>query len=474
MNLITGIKNMAPPRAKYFLLLGMLMLTHLFIVAQNMNIISGGLTIGSGSSINAGGTITVGSGTTITNNSTILLTGDWTNNGGTYTGAGGTVHFKGAAAQSINGSIASHTLNNVVVNQSPASTVSMTKDLMLSGSLSFTSGKLIINSNLLTLGGAVTNTVAQGLIGSNTSSIMIQRRIAAGILSFDQTTATVTNVLRNLTLDSNATATLGNALNIAAGTTTAPGTVTLDSASTLTTGDFLTLKSDASGTSRIAQIPVNGAGVALGAFSGKVMVERYVSSKRAWRLVGVPLQNTGAAETTIWNAWQEGANNTVDLSTGGNYPTDNQNPVPGFGTHVTCDQGMYNPATTGFDAASRFSASLLSYTGTNWGGRPTNTKTTYITSQPGWMLFVRGSRAVNLSFAQAAASDPTVTRVKGLLITGKQTFTTLANPSGYTLLSNPFASGIDLTKCTLNGAAIPGYYVWDPYILSALNVGAYT
>jgi len=447
-----------------------------FTSAQNIHITGGGLTVATGTGINISGSVTVGATATVTNNSNILLTGDWTNNGGTYTGATGTVTFRGAAAQLINGSAPSHTFNNVTINQSTASTVDMNASTTVAG-LTFTNGKITIGANTLTIGGAVTNTVTGGLRGSSNSSLAIAASNTAGTLSFDQTTVGTTNVLRSFTLNSSSSATIGNRLDIAAGTTTLPGTLSLASGATLTTGDFVTLKSNASGTSRVAEIPVDGAGGALATISGKVVVERWVSSRRAWRLLCVPLQNTGAAETSIWNAFQEGTNNTVDLTTGGTYATDNQDPNPGFGTHVTCDRNIYNSTTDGFDAASRFNASLLVHNGTDWGGRPLNTKSTFVTSKPGWMIFVRGSRAVNLSLAQYAASDVSVLRTKGLLMTGRQTTITVTNPSGYNLINNPYASSIDLTQCTLNAVAISGigYYLWDPYILGTFGtVGGYT
>jgi hypothetical protein len=470
------IKQILVGSYKQALFLGFISISVLFAKAQNMHLTGGGITVGTGATINIVGSVTVGNTSTVTNNSSIILTGNWTNNGGTYTGSTGTVSFKGAAAQAINGTASSHTFNHVVINQSPAATVDMNAAVNVAN-LTFTSGKLSIGSNTLGIGGTITNSVTGGLKGSSSSSITIAASNAAGTMSFDQTTLGTTNVLRNLTLNTSASTSIGNVLNLAAGTTTAPGTLTLANGAVLTTNDILTLKSNASGTSRVAEIPVNGSGVAQATITGKVTVERWVSSRRAWRLICVPVQNTGVAETSIWNAWQEGANNTVDLTTGGSYSTDNNDPNPGFGTHVTCDKGIYNSTTDGFDAASRFNASLLTHNGTDWGGRPLNTKSTYITSQPGWMIFVRGSRAVNLSLAQYATSDVTVLRPKGLLMTGRQTTTTVTNPSGYNLINNPYASGIDLTQCTLNGSAIStiGYYLWDPYILGTFTtVGGYT
>ena len=458
----------------------LLLLIKLFFIqvagAQNMHIVGGGITVGTGGTINVIGSITLGNTSTVTNNSNILLTGNWTNNGATYTGSTGTVSFMGTTTQQINGTATSHTFNHVVINQTPSAVVEMNADVNLKN-LIFTSGKLSIGSNTLGIGGAVTNTVAQGLKGSNNSNISIIASNAAGTLSFDQAIPDTSNVIRSFLLNAGASTTIGNKLNIAAGTTTQPGTLTLANNSVLSTNDLLTLKSNASGTSRVAEIPVNGFGVAQATITGKVTVERWISARRAWRLLCMPLQHTGIAQTSIWNTWQEGTNNTVDLTTGGSYATDNNDINPGFGTHITCDNGVYNATTDGFDAASRYKASLLTHNGTDWSGRPLNTKSTYGTSMPGWMIFVRGSRAVNLALAQYAISNSTVLRSTGLLNTGRQTTTTVTNPSGYNLINNPYASGIDLTQCTLNGSAIStiGYYLWDPYILGAFTtVGGYT
>jgi len=264
LNKIHGITNRFACRGAFLSCL--ICFCTMYATAQNINITGGGLTVGNGATINIPGNITVGNTTTVTNNSSILLTGNWTNNGGTYTGATGTVTFRGAAIQLINGSAASHLFNNVVINQSPASTVDMNANTTVAG-LTFTNGKITIGANTLTIGGAVTNTVTGGLRGSSNSSLAIAASNTAGTLSFDQTTVGTTNILRNFSLNSSSTATIGNRLDITAGTTTLPdtppGTLSLASGATLTTGDLITLKSNASSTSRVAEIPVDGAGVAL-------------------------------------------------------------------------------------------------------------------------------------------------------------------------------------------------------------------
>ncbi|CAF0860022.1 unnamed protein product [Rotaria sordida] len=126
----------------------------------------------------------------------------------------------------------------------------------------------------------------------------------------------------NLTLNNS-----GGAI-INSGMVSITGTLT-PTLGTLTTGGFLTLKSDANGTARIA--PVTGA------ISGNVTVERYIpAGKRGFRL----LTPTVTTTTFIKGNWQEGANNTSLLY------ASNQNPVAGYGTHITGSATGLN----GFDA----------------------------------------------------------------------------------------------------------------------------
>ncbi|MEO6719375.1 MAG: DUF2341 domain-containing protein, partial [Ferruginibacter sp.] len=107
------------------------------------------------------------------------------------------------------------------------------------------------------------------------------------------------NSILNLVINNNVT--LG-------GAATVTGALTFGSSNqTFTTGDMLTLSSSASGTARIAPIPVDVAGVATSFISGKVIVERYIPTPRAWRLLTAPLSGTG----NIYDSWQNGGVYTV-------------------------------------------------------------------------------------------------------------------------------------------------------------------
>lgn len=82
------------------------------------------------------------------------------------------------------------------------------------------------------------------------------------------------------------------------------GTLSFDaSGKTLKTGGTLTLKSTDADTARIADITSN-ATISGNVVSGTVTIERYISPKRAWHLLAVPIAATGAP--SINAAWQQG------------------------------------------------------------------------------------------------------------------------------------------------------------------------
>ena len=98
------------------------------------------------------------------------------------------------------------------------------------------------------------------------------------------------NALKNLIISNTNAAgvTLGGALDIY-GSLTYSGT-----GKKLTTNDMLTLKSTASNTAWVGDMTGN-------TITGKVTVERYISARKAWRLLSVPTNTT----QTIQQAWQE-------------------------------------------------------------------------------------------------------------------------------------------------------------------------
>ncbi len=208
---------------------------------------------------------------------------------------------------------------------------------------------------------------------------------------------------------------------------------------------YLTLKSDANNTARVAPItsPI------VPAISGEVTVERYNSARKAWRLLAIPTQST----QTIKQAWQEGA---LD---------GNDNPLPGFGIQITGPAGT----SAGFDLYSA-TPSMKTYVpvSDSWAGVP-NTNTLQIKSTEAYMTFIRGDRLAN-SFNSAPTE--TTLRTKGDLYTGDQpALNVLADK--YAAIGNPYASPVDFTNITKTGGVDDKFYAWDPFIAGNYGYGGY-
>ena len=301
-------------------------------------------------------------------------------------------------------------------------------------------GTISLNGFALTTNGAISGTGT--FTGSSASGLIIAG--TAGTLNFTPGSS----VLKDLTLNTGATATLGTALDIAAGTT--PGTVIINSGATLTSGGNLTLKSDDNGTARV--------GNSAGNISGNVTVERNIKNAghRAWHLLST---NTTSAQT-IFDTWQEGGGPIVA----------NQ------GTLVTSD--LYN-GTNGFDMTS-VSSSILTHnqgglSGPSWNYNLSNTNSIVWSSYPGYMLFVRGDRNYTPTLPNPTATNATVLHSTGLLKQGTQAAVTVsATGTGRTLAGNPFASSIDMDAVFTGTANLnQEMYVWDPSLTGNYGVGGF-
>lgn len=250
--------------------------------------------------------------------------------------------------------------------------------------------------------------------------------------------ALVDNTVRNLTIYHVGTL----------GSTTIEGPLSLTgildiNGGILNTGGFLTLKSTDGATAMVAEVD----GI-LAAINGDVTVERYISGKRAFRLISP--STTGG---TINSNWQEGG------STGA-----------GFGTHITGAGGAAN----GFDATTTNNASLFTHTNTDatWQA-VTNTTTGTLTAGTPYRLLVRGDRTVNLA-SNTSAATPTVLRTTGTLATGNVVVTDFGPDGGdFSMVGNPYQAIVDMgaVLADANNLNTDFYYVWDP----TLNTrGAYT
>lgn len=194
-------------------------------------------------------------------------------------------------------------------------------------------------------------------------------------------------------------------------------------------GNNVTLKSNATSTGIIG----NGNTIL---DATNVTIERYITNRRAWRLLSAPL--AAATAPTILNSWQEGVE-------GGN-------PNSGFGTWITAPKGAMN----GYDSYSP-SVSIKFWNNTAWGNID-NTIVPKVTDFGGaWHLFVRGDKSV----IGNGPSTSTTLRMTGTLNQGNVNNVGAAGAS-MSLIGNPYPSPVDYEQVFLgNGSTYSTIYVWD-------------
>jgi len=330
-------------------------------------------------------------------------------------------------------------LSTLQINSS-GQVVTMGNDLVMNSTLTFTAGKLSINGKTLTLKGLVTNTVTGGLIAGSTSNLIVNGTVSP-TLSFDQTTPGTTNVINNLTINSNAqTVTLSNALRLV-------GTHT-PTAGVFASGGNYTIASTASGTACIAAGSTSG-----GYITGDVTVERYIpqNTNRAWRLLASPTSGQ-----TIHEAWQE--NQAAGV-----------NGIPGYGTNITTRDASW--ASNGFDFQTP-NYSLYAYDASTDELLPVLSTAGAISNEPGYFIYIRGSRSVTPSSSIAAVNSTTL-RTKGSLYMGNRPAVNVAADK-FGMVGNPYASAIDLRNVAASGGCVgTSFYVWDPKLEGSYSIGAY-
>ncbi|HNP55229.1 MAG TPA: hypothetical protein PKK69_11430, partial [Ferruginibacter sp.] len=164
--------------------------------------------------------------------------------------------YVSTAGAGVTGNGLPTTMNNLTINNASGVTLfAGSTTYTVSGTLRLTSGAFVINGNNL----AVNNVVrTSGTFSSNANSSLtisgtnVPLYFTAGF-----------RFIKNLTLNTNATASLGSDLDVVGGSSF--GTVSIGSGATLTTNNRLTLRSNATGTARVAEIPSNpSTGTALG------------------------------------------------------------------------------------------------------------------------------------------------------------------------------------------------------------------
>ncbi len=214
----------------------------------------------------------------------------------------------------------------------------------------------------------------------------------------------------------------------------------------LYTDSNLTLKSDISLTARVDVVPSTSK------ILGKAQVERYLPSKRAWRLMTAPVTQA----STIYNTWQ---NRGVYVAGVGALVTGpNPTGVAGNGLDVSQQN------TTSLKTWNVNTQALVPVSNTLVAISPTNNGSA---DNIGYYVFIRGDRdPANTNILNSNIT--TITSI-GKLQTGTQSFAASAVTGGLTLIGNPYASPIDFNNITRSNV-IKRFYVWDPKINS---LGAY-
>ncbi|PZD77014.1 T9SS type A sorting domain-containing protein [Mesonia sp. K7] len=185
-------------------------------------------------------------------------------------------------------------------------------------------------------------------------------------------------------------------------------------------------------------------------------IQRFIPGKRAFRFLSSPVTTTG----TIRANWQEGQNNT-----GTAFPGDNINNNTGFGTHITGSTDGSN----GFDATISGNPSLFDFENSSqtWAAVANTDVLTLERGKP-YRLFVRGSRAIDLSNNTATADD-TRLRMTGTIADAQQIdVNSLSSTTGdYNLIGNPYQSAIDMNLVLSSYSTdlnTTYYYIWDPNV----------
>lgn len=192
-----------------------------------------------------------------------------------------------------------------------------------------------------------------------------------------------------------------------------------------------------------------------GTITGNVTVERFLRTKKAWRLLSSPTKHNAQ---TIKQSWMEGGSL-------------NSNPNSGYGIQITNNTSTWQ--ADGFDALSNApSVKYLDSSTNNWVGI-TTTNSTFDTTRA-YMTFVRGNRSVT-AFGQNPTS--TVLREKGTLRIGSITMSPLGTASGnkFVAIGNPYASAVNLVDVVFNNSTNLDryYYLWDPMLSGTSGLGGY-
>lgn len=293
-------------------------------------------------------------------------------------------------------------------------------------------GKLKIN-------GTIANTGTGAIDATNGTIEMAASTIA--------TKSFKNNNVRNLIIANNVT--LSDTLNVL-------GRLSFSGSNrTFATASYLNLKSSDSLTASVYRIDrdIAGGTISGNTITGDVYVERYISSRKAWRFLSMPTTHN---LQFVKAAWQEGATSV------------SSNPKSGYGMKISDNRSDWS--SNGFDSYASSGPTVKYLSLNNWVGIPSTNSYKFELGK-GYMTYINGDRGVTYpSFSS------TILREKGALAIGEVNVdlsSGLQTAGPYYLgLGNPYASAITLKNLAQSGLE-KNYWVWDPKLSGTSSSGAY-
>ena len=319
----------------------------------------------------------------------------------------------------------------LITNQINQPILSSTPDAIINNLMIDPGAILTVTNATLKIAGAITNNgsldVSKGSLDFNGT---IPQNISANLF--------VGSTIKNLRV-SNAS---GLSVSSALGNLIITGDLAFGNVNnaTLNTGNNIVLASTATATARVTDVTNNGVNVG-NKFSGKVIVERFFSARRAWRLVTAPLSGTGS----VFDTWQnkglyEAGKGTYVTGPAANLLINGLDPSPLNNTSLKIGSSLSTIANT-------YNTNLSTATGNS--------------DNKGFFIFIRGDRTKNN--LNVNYSNITTLKSIGNLQTGDQQFTASSIAGAFTLIGNPYAAPVDFSKLArtnLNNR----FYAWDPYL----------
>ena len=328
------------------------------------------------------------------------------------------------------------TRDNIVIPGSLTNYPNITSGTVSCRNITINSGgSVTVNGGTLQISGSITN---NGTFTSTNGSVVLNDAGVSGYASLiTQTPSTVGpsaqsipsgafagNTIANLTLNNSAGATLAGTLNIT-------GTYTPTSG-TLTTGGFLTLKSTAGGTARIAAGGTGG-----GYISGNVNTERYIpGGRRAFRFFSHPF--TSSQSLSIL---------TDDIDITGS----------GGATNGFTTTGSNNPSSYWYDVSTANGSSSNDPGWTAFTSASTNSWDQY----EGIRVLVRGAKTEGLTSGAYTPSAVTLD-MSGAVNQGTQSISvTKGSGTTYALVGNPFPSPVSMDATSKTAGIGSNFYIWS-------------